>query len=218
MSDQSKVLLLFLTLLIIFVWSAINPRDTLTWALEVFPVIIGVVILVSTYHLFKFTIFAYLVIWMHSIILLIGGHYTYSEMPIFNWIRDAFELSRNNYDKVGHLAQGFFPAIIAREILLRKSPLKQGRWLFFIVVSICLAISAFYELIEWWVALLTGTAAEAFLATQGDIWDTQSDMALALIGAIFSMLLLGRVHDRFLDRMEAKETLDYNRIFSKSKR
>ncbi|HLF85650.1 MAG TPA: DUF2238 domain-containing protein [Nitrospiria bacterium] len=215
MADQSKVLLLFLTLLIIFVWSAINPRDTLTWALEVFPVVIGILILVSTYHLFKFTAFAYLMIWMHSIILLIGGHYTYSEMPIFNWIRDVFELSRNNYDKVGHLAQGFFPAIIAREMLLRKSPLKRGGWLFFIVVSICLAISAFYELIEWWVALLTGIAAEAFLATQGDIWDTQSDMALALIGAIASLLLLGRVHDRFLDRMEAKETLDYNRIFSK---
>ncbi len=215
MSDQSKVLLLFLTLLIIFVWSSINPRDTLTWALEVFPVIIGVVILVSTYHLFKFTTFAYLAIWLHSIILLIGGHYTYSEMPIFNWIRDAFELSRNNYDKVGHLAQGFFPAIIAREMLLRKSPLKRGGWLFFIVISICLAISAFYELIEWWVALMTGTAAEQFLATQGDIWDTQSDMALALIGAIVSLLLLERVHDRFLDSMEAKEILDYNRIFSK---
>ncbi len=215
MSDQSKVLFLFLTLLFIFVWSAINPHDMLTWALEVFPVIIGVVILVSTYHLFRFTTFAYLMIWLHSIILMIGGHYTYSEMPLFNWIRDVFELSRNNYDKVGHLAQGFFPAIIAREILLRKSPLRQGRWLFFIVVSICLAISAIYELIEWWVALLTGTAAEAFLATQGDIWDTQSDMAFALIGAIVSLLLLGRVHDRFLDKMEAKEIMDHNRIFSK---
>ncbi len=129
MSDRSKVLLLFFTLMIIFAWSAINPHDVLTWALEVFPVIIGVVILASTYHLFRFTTFAYLLIWMHSVIHMIGGHYTYAKMPLFNWIRDVFELSRNNYDKVGHFAQGFFPAIIAREILLRKSPLKRYGWL-----------------------------------------------------------------------------------------
>ena len=142
----------------------------------------------------------YWLILLHAIILMIGGHYTYAEVPLFNLIRDKFELSRNHYDKVGHFAQGFIPAIIAREILIRTSPLKPGKWLLFIVVCVCLAISAVYELIEWWVAVVSGTAADAFLGTQGYVWDTQSDMALALLGALTALVLLGKYHDRQLQK------------------
>jgi len=149
-----------------------------------------------TWQRFPFSRLAYALMVVHAIILLIGGHYTYAEMPLFNWLRDTFELSRNYYDRLGHFAQGFIPAIVAREILLRNSPLQRGKWLFFIVTSICLAISACYEFIEWWVALASGTNAEAFLATQGDVWDTQWDMFTALIGAIAAQLMLRRMHDR----------------------
>jgi len=141
---------------------------------------------------------AYWLILIHSIILMVGGHYTYAEVPLFDWIKDAFAVSRNNYDKVGHFAQGFVPAIIAREILIRKSPLGSGKWVSFIVICICLAISAFYELLEWWVAVTTGTAAEAFLGTQGYAWDTQSDMFFALIGAVSAVIVLSSTHDRAL--------------------
>ena len=188
-------LIIFFTMLL---WSAIKPHDFFTWFLEVLPALIGFAILLVTYKRFPLTRLTYWLILLHAIILMIGGHYTYAEVPFFNWIRDAFNLSRNHYDKVGHFIQGFVPAIIAREILIRKSPLKSGKWLFFIVVSICLAISALYELIEWWVALATGSAADAFLGTQGYIWDTQSDMALALLGAIIALLLLSKYHDRLL--------------------
>lgn len=165
------------------------------------PALLGVIVLLVTYNKFRFTNLAYFLMWMHAIILIVGGHYTYAEMPLFNWFRDTFELNRNYYDRLGHFAQGFFPAIIAREILLRLSPLKTGKWLFFIVVCIGLSISAFYELIEWWVAAATGSAAEAFLGTQGDVWDTQWDMFLALFGAIFSQLTLGGVHDKKLQKL-----------------
>ena len=178
------------------IWSGINPKDYFTWFLEVAPALIGVVILEATYSRFQFTTPAYILILIHCIILMVGGHYTYAEVPLFDWIRDRFDLERNNYDKVGHLAQGFIPAIIAREILIRMEIVKRGKWLSFIVVSICLAISAFYELIEWWVAELTGESAEAFLGTQGYVWDTQSDMALALLGAILSLIALSKIHDR----------------------
>jgi putative membrane protein len=192
------------TWLIIFfaalMWSAVKPHDYFTWILEVFPALIGFVIIAALYKNFKFIQFTYWLILIHMIILMVGGHYTYAQVPLFNWIREIFNLSRNNYDKLGHFAQGFIPAIIIREILLRKSPLKRGKWLFFIVVSICLAFSAFYELIEWWIAALSGTAAEAFLSTQGYVWDTQSDMALALIGAIIALLILGKYHDRQLSQ------------------
>ncbi|MBI3597490.1 MAG: DUF2238 domain-containing protein [Nitrospirae bacterium] len=201
MSDRSKVFLLWLGLLLVFVWSVIHPHDLFTWFLEVVPAIIGMIVLVLTYPKFKFTIFAYLLMAIHATILMIGGHYTYAEVPLFNWIRDVFELSRNHYDRLGHFVQGFVPAIIVREVLLRKSPLTRGKWLFFIVVSICLAISAAYELFEWGVAELTGTAADSFLGTQGDVWDTQKDMAFALIGAIISLLTLGKLHDRFLNKL-----------------
>jgi putative membrane protein len=162
----------------------------------VVPALIGLIILAATYNRFRFTTLAYLLILIHCIILMVGGHYTYAEVPLFDWIRDWFDLERNNYDKVGHLAQGFIPAIIAREILIRLEIVKKGGWLNFIVVSICLAISAFYELIEWWVAVLTGESAEAFLGTQGYVWDTQSDMALALLGAILSLVAFSKIHDR----------------------
>jgi putative membrane protein len=192
------------TWLIIFfaalMWSAVKPHDYFTWILEVFPALVGFVIIAALYKNFKFTQLTYRLILIHMIILMVGGHYTYAQVPLFNWIREIFNLSRNNYDKLGHFAQGFIPAIIIREILLRKSPLKRGKWLFFIVVSICLAFSAFYELIEWWIAALSGTAAEAFLSTQGYVWDTQSDMAMALIGAIIALLILGKYHDRQLSQ------------------
>lgn len=196
MSDKSIHIVLLSMVLFVLAWSGIQPHDQFTWFLEVFPAIIGIIILVSTYHRFKFTTLCYLLIAIHMIILMVGGHYTYAKVPLFDWIRDTFGFSRNHYDRVGHFAQGFVPAIIAREILLRKSPLNRGGWLFFIVVSICLAISAFYELIEWWVSVVTGTAADAFLGTQGDVWDTQWDMSLALYGAIISLLVLSKLHDR----------------------
>ncbi len=183
---------------LVLIWSAISPHDHLTWLLEVSPALLGLVILAATFKRFQFTRLAYWLMLGHSILLMIGGHYTYAEVPLFNWIRDTFDMSRNNYDKVGHFAQGFVPAIISREMLIRKSPVKEGKWLFFIVVCICLSISAFYEFIEWWVAIVTGTAAESFLGTQGYVWDTQSDMFLALVGAITSLSVLSKAHDRAL--------------------
>lgn len=198
MNEKTFHMALLSIILLFFICSGTNPHDRFTWLLEVLPVIIGIMVLALTYRRYKFTTLCYLLITLHMIILMIGGHYTYARVPLFDWIRDTFELSRNHYDRVGHFMQGFVPAIIAREILLRKSPLKRGKLLAAIVASICLAISAFYELIEWWVALATGTAAEAFLGTQGDVWDTQWDMALALSGAVISLLLLSRVHDRYI--------------------
>ena len=188
----------------VLIWSGINPKDYFTWLLEVFPALIGLGIMAVSYNKFRLTPLAYFLILIHSIILMVGGHYTYAEVPLFNWIRDTFEMSRNNYDKVGHLAQGFIPAVIAREILLRLEIVVKKGWLSFIIICICLAISAFYELIEWWAALLSGEAAEAFLGTQGYVWDTQSDMALALLGTILSLLLLSGIHDSQLKDMKAK--------------
>ncbi len=201
MTDRQFFALLSATLLALFVWSGITPRDRLTWVLEVAPVVIGVAILAATYPRFQFTRLVYVLVCLHAVILLIGGHYTYAEMPLFNWLRDTFNLARNHYDRLGHFAQGFFPAIIVRELLLRLSPLRPGKWLFAIVTCVCLAISALYELIEWWTALATGSAATAFLATQGDVWDTQWDMFLALAGAVASQVVLAPFHDRALKRL-----------------
>lgn len=181
---------------LVLLWSGINPKDYFTWLLEVLPALIGFSIIAATFNKFRLTPLTYILILIHCIILMVGGHYTYAEVPLFNWLRDSFGMARNNYDKIGHLAQGFIPAIIAREILLRKNIVTQKGWLSFIVICICLAISALYELIEWWAALLSGEAAEAFLGTQGYIWDTQSDMAVALLGAILALALLSRVHDK----------------------
>jgi putative membrane protein len=204
MDEESAAIpgkLIFLWLFLFFfvlIWSAIYPHDLFTWFLEVLPALLGLIVLAITFRSFRFTRMAYWLMLIHSIILMIGGHYTYAEVPLFNWLRDVFHMSRNNYDKVGHFAQGFIPAIIIREILIRKSPVKEGKWLFFIVVCICLALSAVYEFIEWWVAVLSGTSAESFLGTQGYVWDTQSDMFIALVGAITALSLLSKLHDREL--------------------
>ena len=188
---------------VVFLWSALGPRDRFTWFLEILPVLLGVPLLAFTWRRFPLTTLAYVLVTIHAIILLVGGHYTYAEVPLFNWIRDAFGLARNHFDRVGHFAQGFVPAILAREILLRRAPFRPGGWLFFMVTSICLALSALYELFEWGVAVATGTAAEAFLGTQGDVWDTQKDMAMCLVGAVTALLILSRAHDRALARLAA---------------
>ena len=185
---------------LVFVWSAIRPADTFIWILEVSPAVIGLLVLLATRRLFPLTGLVYSLILVHCIILMVGGHYTYSEVPLFDWLGEVFGQTRNNYDKVGHFAQGFVPAMIAREILIRKAVISGRAWLNFLIVCFCLALSAFYELIEWAVAEITGGSAEAFLATQGYIWDTQSDMALALAGAVSALLLLGGPHDRQLER------------------
>jgi|TARA_B110000240_G_scaffold158119_1_gene176057 putative membrane protein len=176
----------------VLIWSGINPKDQFTWLLEVIPAMIGLALIASTYKYFKLTSLLYFFILVHCIVLMIGGHYTYAEVPLFD---NLFGSERNNYDKVGHFFQGFVPALLAREILLRKQVVNGRGWLTLFVISVSLAFSAFYELIEWWVAVLTGENAEAFLGTQGYVWDTQSDMALALFGAICSLLLLSKLHD-----------------------
>ena len=189
MNQKKYLIFLIFSFFIIFIWSAIIPKDMFTWTLEVFPAIIALFVLVSTYRNFKLSNFIYTVIWVHAIILLIGGHYTYAEMPLFNWLKDIFNLDRNYYDRLGHFAQGFTPALIARDVLLRKTQLKAGKMLAFIVISICLAISAGYELLEFAMAMLTGEKADAFLGSQGDVWDTQWDMLFALIGAVCGLII-----------------------------
>lgn len=186
-----------------FVWSAINPKDQFTWFLEVAPALIGLILLILTYKKFPLTPLLYILILIHMLILMVGGHYTYAEVPLFDWIKEILDQSRNNYDKVGHLAQGFTPAILARELLLRKQIVQGSKiWLNYIIISIILAFSAFYELIEWWVALATGENAEAFLGTQGYVWDTQSDMMYAFIGGVMALLLLSRLHDKQLAKLD----------------
>jgi putative membrane protein len=181
--------------------SAIRPHDYFTWLLEVAPIFIGAAILIPTYRRFPLTPLAYRLLFVHALILMVGGHYTYAEVPLGFWVRDALGLARNHYDRLGHFAQGFVPAILAREVLLRRSPLRPGKWLFFLVCCVCLAVSACYEFVEWWTAVTTGDSATAFLGTQGDPWDTQWDMFLALVGATTAQLTLARVHDRQLDRL-----------------
>ncbi len=193
---------LFAIFCAVFAWSAIQPHDYFTWFLEVFPALIALPILFFTYKKFPLTSLLYGLILLHAIVLMIGGHYTYAEVLFFNWLRDTFDLSRNYYDRVGHFVQGFVPAMVAREILLRKQIVHGRSWLFFLVTCICLSISACYEFIEWWVAVASGTAAEAFLGTQGDVWDTQWDMFLALIGAISAQILLAKLHDKQLVQLE----------------
>lgn len=178
------------------VWSGLEPADRTTWILEVFPIFIAAPLLLATARRFPLTPLVYRLIFVHALILMLGGHYTYAQVPLGFWMQRVFGFTRNHYDRIGHLAQGFVPAIVAREILIRRSPLRAGKWLFFIVLSVCLAISACYELIEWWSALIGGSAADAFLGTQGDPFDTQADMFMALIGAVASQVLLARVHDR----------------------
>ena len=178
--------------------SGIAPYDRFTWFLEVTPVLVGIPVLYFNWHRFALTRLATWLLVVHALILILGGAYTYARVPLGFWMEDWFGFTRNHYDRIGHLAQGFVPAILAREILIRLVRLNRGFWLFLLVTCVCLAISAFYELIEWWTALASGAAADAFLGTQGDVWDTQWDMFLALTGAIAAQLLLGRVHDRQL--------------------
>ena len=178
------------------IWSGIQPKDSLTWMLEVAPALVGFVILVATRRRFPLTSLAYFLILAHCMILMVGGHYTYAEVPLFDWLRDGLDQGRNNYDKLGHFVQGFVPAIVAREILVRNAIVTGRGWMSFLIVSVCLAISAFYELIEWWVAIFSEEAAEAFLGTQGYVWDTQSDMMYALVGAIAALVLLSKLHDK----------------------
>jgi putative membrane protein len=180
----------------VMIWSLVHPHDYFTWLLEVFPAIAGIAILAATRLRFPLTTLVYTLICAHAVILMIGGHYTYAEVPVGFWMRDLFGLGRNDYDRIGHFAQGFVPALIAREILIRRGVVRRGGWLYFIVVSICLAISALYELLEWRVSVATGSAGDAFLGTQGDVWDTQEDMATALVAAMLAPLLLGRWQDR----------------------
>jgi putative membrane protein len=192
------MLVIVLPLLLV---SGIGPYDRLTWVLEVAPVVIVVPVLLLTFRRFPLTPLLYGLIGAHALILIYGGHYTYARVPLGFWVQDLFDLTRNHYDRLGHLAQGFVPAIAAREILIRTSPLKSSGWLPLITVSMCLAISATYEFVEWWAALLAGGAAEDFLGTQGDVWDTQWDMFLATCGAVLALVTLSRRHDRDLDRL-----------------
>jgi len=185
-----------ITFLTFLVWSGIYPKDYLTWTLEVSPAVIGFIVLAATYRSFPLTPLLYTLILIHCIVLMVGGHYTYAEVPLFEYLKPILGFERNNFDKLGHFLQGFVPALIAREILVRKAVIASSKWRNFFIVCFCLAFSALYELIEWAVAIVSETAADAFLGTQGYIWDTQSDMAFALVGAIAALALLGRIHDR----------------------
>lgn len=197
-------LVLLLAVFTMMIVLGVSPKaDRLTWFLENVPVLIAAPILVATWRRFPLTPLAYRLIALHAVILMVGGHYTYAEVPLGDWVRDAFGLARNHYDRLGHFAQGFVPALITRELLLRKTPLRPGGWLAVIIVGMCLGISAFYEFTEWWAALAGGAKADAFLGTQGDVWDTQWDMFMAFIGATTCVLTLSRVHDGQLRRLEA---------------
>ncbi len=185
---------------LVLFWSGINPKDQFTWFLEVAPALIGAIVLAVTYKSFRLTPLLYVLILLHCIILMVGGHYTYAEVPLFDYVKEFLGSNRNDYDKLGHFAQGFIPAIVAREVIIRKKIIIGYKWQSFFIIAFCLGLSAFYELIEWWVALATGENAEAFLGTQGYIWDTQSDMGTALIGSIVAIVSLGKLHDRQLDK------------------
>jgi putative membrane protein len=201
---KSHVALLFIVALV-FCWSGWHPHDRFTWWLEVAPGLAGLVILLVTYRRFQLTTLCYALIALHICVLCVGGHYTYARVPLFDWLRPIFGWQRNDYDRLGHFMQGFVPAIIAREVLLRLDIVKRRKWIPFLVVSVCLAISAFYELVEWWMALISGSAATDFIGSQGDVWDTQSDMCMALIGAACALLFLSYLHDRALRKIQPTE-------------
>ncbi|WP_264521236.1 DUF2238 domain-containing protein [Flavobacterium sp. N1994] len=192
---QLYCVLFFISLLI----SAVQPKDYFTWFLEVIPALIGFVVLALTYKRFVFSNFTYFFILLHCIILFIGGHYTYAEVPLFDWVKEVFHQSRNNYDKLGHFAQGFVPAMIVRELFIRKAVIANQSFFNFVIVAICLAISAAYEWIEWWVSLCTGDGGDAFLGTQGYVWDTQSDMLCATIGAICMLVFCSKAQDKAIE-------------------
>ena len=202
MNNQRLFVILLTLTVIALIVSGIQPHDYPTWLLEVLPALITWPILIATRKRFPLTSLAYVLIFVHGLILMLGAHYTYAEVPLGFWVRDAFDGERNHYDRLGHLAQGFIPAIVIREVLLRLSPLPRGGWLFFLTTSVCLALSAVYEMIEWWTALIAGEGAVAFLGTQGDVWDTQWDMFLCLLGALAAQLIFSRLHDRQLARIK----------------
>jgi putative membrane protein len=200
-SDKRLHISLWVSLAVMLVWSGWRPADRFTWVLEVSPIFLISAVLLAIYRRFYFSRLVCWLMWLHAIVLLVGGHYTYAEVPLFDWIRDAFHLSRNHYDRVGHFMQGFVPAMISREVLLRLQVVNGRGWLLFIVVSTCLAISASYELIEWAAAVFTGSKADAFLGSQGDVWDSQWDMAMALVGAMAALSILGKAHDHSMKRL-----------------
>lgn len=202
---MKKYWILIILFLLGLVISGIQPHDYFTWLLEVFPAIIGLIVLLLTFKKFKFSDLTYFLILAHCYILFIGGHYTYAEVPLFDWIKDTFEQSRNNYDKVGHFAQGFVPAMIVRELFVRKEIVKQGSWLSFLTVCVCIAISVFYEFLEWLVAIIIGESADSFLGTQGYIWDTQSDMLYATIGAMCMVLFISKIQDKQIEKMKSTQ-------------
>jgi putative membrane protein len=200
MKKYTILISLFLLGLVI---SAINPHDYFTWILEVFPAIIGFAVLLVTFKKFQYSYLTYVMILFHCYVLFIGGHYTYAEVPLFDWIREVFHQSRNNYDKVGHYTQGFVPAMITRELLIRKNVVKKGGWLSFLTVCVCLSISAFYEFLEWFVAIVSGQNSDSFLGTQGYVWDTQSDMLYAFMGALSMIILFSKIQDRQIDKVNS---------------
>ena len=181
---------------IVFCWSGWQPYDRFTWWLEIAPGLAGIFILLATYRRFQLTTLCYTLIALHICVLCVGGHYTYARVPAFEWLRPIFGWQRNHYDRLGHFMQGFVPAMIAREVFIRINILNRKRWIPFLVVSVCLAISAFYELIEWWTAIMGGSASNDFIGSQGDVWDTQEDMLFALVGAVCALLVLSYSHDR----------------------
>lgn len=193
---RREAVFLVLGVVLVLIWSGVWPRDRLTWFMEVIWVMIGLPLVMWAWKRFPLTRLLCWLLAIHAVILMVGGRYTYVEVPIGLWIRDAFDLSRNHYDRLGHFAQGFIPAILARELLLRRTPLRPGPWLFYLVVSCSLAFSAFFEFLEWWAAVVMGGRADAFLATQGDIWDTQWDMFLAMCGAILAQFVFAKMHNR----------------------
>jgi putative membrane protein len=199
LKKYSLLIILFFTGLI---GSAIYPHDYFTWILEVFPAIIGFIVLALTYKRFKFTFFVYCMILVHCYVLFTGGHYTYAQVPLFNWIRDVFHQDRNNYDKLGHFVQGFVPALIVRELLIRLNVVQKKGWLAFLTVCVCMSISVCYEFLEWFVSVASGSSGDSFLGTQGDVWDTQSDMLFATIGALCMVLFLSRFHGRKIRELD----------------
>ncbi|MDD4968014.1 MAG: DUF2238 domain-containing protein [Paludibacter sp.] len=201
---MKKYLLLLILFFIGLIVSGIQPHDYFTWILEVFPGIIAMAVLLLTFKKFQFTTLTYVFILVHCYILFVGGHYTYAEVPLFDWVKEVFHQSRNNYDKVGHFAQGFVPAMVARELFVRLDIVKRGRWVSILTVSVCVSISAVYELFEWFVAVVSGQSSEAFLGTQGDPWDTQSDMLLATIGAICMVVLVSWIQDKLIKKLEKR--------------
>jgi putative membrane protein len=202
---RASHLALLITVGVVFGWSGWHPYDRFTWWLETTPGLVGLVILLATYRRFPLTTLCYTLIALHICVLCVGGHYTYARVPAFDWLRETFGWQRNHYDRLGHYMQGFVPAIIAREVIIRLGVVNRKKWIPFLVVAVCLAISAFYELVEWWTALLSGSAANDFLGSQGDVWDTQSDMCLALIGAVCALLFVSSFHDRALRKFQRAE-------------